>query len=222
MLSVWPVPEACVKQLQSYWSTWLVTSSPTFVVFEAVSLLSVCETSSWWVEQRFGGYVPPCLDSNTWGHILTFASLSRQSHALCDEALWCARLVLVPIPDGCGAKRFGPLPRLGLFQLAAIALICGVRIPLTIGVARSCGYCTRCYNNEVWAWVVFNSGRARSRAELYSAQPCLSNMHVIVCGEPWWAWIYWRLCRMKLLLSLPGCFSSLVSKELSEQSLLRV
>ncbi len=89
MLSLWPVPEACVKQLQSYWSTWLVMSSPTFVVFEAVSLLSVCETSSWWVEQRFGGYVPPCLDSNTWGHILTFASLSRQSHALCDEALWC-------------------------------------------------------------------------------------------------------------------------------------
>ncbi len=26
MLSAWPVPEACVKQLQSYWSTWPVMS----------------------------------------------------------------------------------------------------------------------------------------------------------------------------------------------------
>ncbi len=41
-----------------------------------------------------------------------------------------------PIPEGCGAKRshLRPLPRLGLSQLAAFALICGVRIPFITGL----------------------------------------------------------------------------------------
>jgi len=39
-----------------------------------------------------------------------------------------APLAIVPIPEGCGAKRLclGPF----YLKLAAIALICGVRIPL--------------------------------------------------------------------------------------------
>ncbi len=57
--------------------------------------------------------------------------------------------------------------------------------------------------------VVFSSERARSQADLYSAQMCLSNIHVIVCREPRWAWIYSMLSGESLQASLPGCFGDL-------------
>ncbi len=48
-----------------------------------------------------------------------------------------APLTLVPVPEGCGAKRFclGPLPLHGFISalLKAIALICSVRKPFTLG-----------------------------------------------------------------------------------------
>ncbi len=120
----WPVPEAGVKQLQSYWSTWPVTSyrrvpasikrhlrntSPTCVVFVAVCLLNVCETHiSWWVEQHFEEYVPPCWGSNTWGHIITFRldEFFFIKKAI-TRSLWGVTLIrlarnLVPFPRDAG------------------------------------------------------------------------------------------------------------------------
>ncbi len=44
-----------------------------------------------------------------------------------------------------------------------------------------------CYDDEVRAQSRFSPDSTGSWAELYSAQLCLSNMHVIVFGEPRWA-----------------------------------
>ncbi len=75
--------ECCFQRGPESMKGYLLNTSPTFVVF----LLNVCETSSWWVEQRFEEYVPPFWDSNTWGHILIFSCLSWWPRALCDKSL---------------------------------------------------------------------------------------------------------------------------------------
>lgn len=47
-----------------------------------------------------------------------------------------------------------------------------------------------CYDDEVSALSCFSPDLARSWVELYSAWLHLSNIHIIVCGEFHWAWIY--------------------------------
>ncbi len=58
-----------------------------------------------------------------------------------------------------------------------IALICEIRTPFLNGLSDV---------TDTIGLLCFSPDPARSWAELYSARPCLSNMHVIVCVEPRW------------------------------------
>ncbi len=89
-------------------------------------------------------------------------------------------LVLVLIPEGCRTNRLscGTVPphHDSFSQLAVIALIC---ISFLNGVS----------DTSDCIWIVMTM-KCEHRVVSYSAQLCLSNMHIIVCGESRWAWIY--------------------------------
>ncbi len=155
----------------------------------------------YWVEQHLRECVPPCLDSNTWGHILLLHyCLGKENvlsvlYAHCDESQ-C-------LGSTCGTKH--------LYLVACFRHCCrkiylsSLRLLWSVGSAHPfLGW----YDDKARSH--FSPDNASLWAELYSAQLCLFNMHIILYVESRWTWIYFNsLLRSVCELSLPGCFSDL-------------
>ncbi len=152
----------------------------------------MCEASSWWVEQRFKECVPPCLDSNTWGHILTFSSLSRSTCSLWWVTMItlrshlflflrdvgqssvsgrCCGTVLAQARGDCFDLRCPHTLYIGLPDAADNIFARGnARVAIT----------TKCEH-----WIVFSSERARSRdhGRSYIQLSCASLICMLLCVE---------------------------------------
>ncbi len=113
-----------------------------------------------WVQQRLRECMPLCLDSNTRGHVLLSrlsrrrARVFRVTRSFCDESRSLGSACVCSYSRGMRAKVF-----------------------VSRGPVPKWAIRFQCQSH-------FSPEPVRSWAELYSAWPCLSTMHVIVCGEP--------------------------------------